>query len=75
MSDLDKVINLRAPADAAFTDRCAIDCCTGAYLDVVFNNYSSCLRNLQPPLLFVFRIAKPIAADDSIVVNNHAFAD
>src|SRR5437660_6658211 len=75
MSDLDQVVNLCAAADATLADGCAIDGRARADLDVVFNNDPAGLRNLEPMALFILRIAKAIAPNHRVVVNDYALAN
>src|SRR5215204_3289601 len=75
MSDLDEIINLRASPDTRFADRRAINRRVRADFDIVFQNDAPDLRDFQPTLLFVLRVAETVRADGRVVVNNAARAD
>src|SRR5688572_11320207 len=75
MTNLHEIVELRAATDPAFTNRSAIDRRARADLHVIFKHDSAGLRNLQPALLLVPRVTKPVATDHRVVEDHDALAD
>src|SRR5262249_39873077 len=75
MSNLNQIIEFRAALDSGLAGRSSINSSAGADLDVVFDNDTTDLRDLQPMLFFIFGKSKSIAADHRVIVNDHALAD
>src|SRR5688572_9253997 len=75
MSDLDEVVDLRTALDPRLADRRAVDRRVRSDLDIVLENNTAGLRNLQPSLLFVLRVTESVRADRRVVVNDAIRAD
>ena len=72
MANLNQIVQLRAALDARLAGRSSVDRGAGAYLDIVSDHDAAGLGNLQPMPLFVFGKTKAIAANDRVVVHDHA---
>src|ERR1700682_6400729 len=74
MTNLDQVVEFRTTLDARLSGRGAIDRRAGANLDIIFDPDASGSRDFPPMALFVFGKNKTVAANDRVVVNDHALA-
>src|SRR5437660_5549245 len=75
MTDLNKVIDLRATIDLRHANCGAID--TGVRLDlnIIANHYVPRLHDLVPAAFFIFGEAKSIRPDHHAVLQNDVVAD
>ena len=60
--DLHQIIDFDSPTNKGSAQGCAIDRCVGPYFHIISYFHDSDLRNFNP-LITLFRVAKPIAAD------------
>src|SRR6267142_1220879 len=74
MPNLHQVVDFRAATDACFTHRRAIDGSPGPDFDVILNHDPTALRNLQPVAIFILCVAKTIATDHGVVMDDDARA-
>ena len=75
VADEDQVVNFGAVANAGFADRCAIHAGIRLHFNVVLENCRPGLRHFEPGAILQTREAKPVAADNDAVLQDHAIAN
>ena len=74
VTDVNQVVEFRAPADARTAQRSAIHTGVRAQLDLVFDHYGADLREFMVALVVAHK-AKPVRADHHAGMQNHSIPD
>ena len=75
MADKNKVVYLGSAADASLADRGPVHARISLYLDVIFDNHTTRLRDFAPASVLLFCKSEAVSPENYATLKHHAVAD